>query len=310
MDQVSSYPALRSLNQSQLESWLDQARTEKAVGTLPGYIPKLAEVDPNQFAVQICHVDGTIQAYGDRSIQIPFMSAVKPFVLLYLLEQLGAASVFALVGTQFSDLPYNSIAQLELDRYKPRNPMINSGAIVLADQLPGGTATDRCQNLCEWLNQKAESHWQLDSVMLASVQSRPNPTNQAIGHLLGQAGHLQNVEMALDTYQQVCCLSGTVADLAQSGLLLAKANPTIAASHQRIVNALMLTCGLYDASGKYAVEIGLPIKSSVSGLLLAIVPKQGAIACYSPLLDQSGNSIVGIRLLQQIAQTLNLSLFN
>jgi glutaminase len=188
--------------------------------------------------------------------------------------------------------------------------MINSGAIALAALLPGKTVSSRCQNLCRWLNQFADSHLTLDQDMLESVRSLPNPINQAIAHLLSQAGYLDSIETALDTYQQICCLSGTVEDLTKLGLLLAKPHIHLEPIHQRIVNALMLTCGLYQESGVYAVQIGLPIKSGVSGGLLAIVPAEGAIACYSPPLDQSGNSVAGLFLLEQLAQTFNLSVFN
>jgi glutaminase len=99
-------------------------------------------------------------------------------------------------------------------------------------------------------------------------------------------------------------------DLARLGLLLALPQPQIARSHQRAVNALMLTCGLYEASGHYAVRIGLPIKSGVSGALVSVVPGEGAIACYSPTLDTTGNPVAGLVLLEQLAQALNLSVFS
>jgi glutaminase len=114
----------------------------------------------------------------------------------------------------------------------------------------------------------------------------------------------------LDTYQQICCFSVTVQDLATLGLVLACPHESLSPTYQRMVNALMLTCGLYEDSAQYAVQIGLPIKSGVSGGLLAIIPGEGAIACYSPPLDPAGNSTRGIALLKQLADVLNLSLFS
>lgn len=298
------------LDYAKLELWMNQARLHAPSGMLPTYVPQLAQVDPDRFAVQVQSIHGTIHRYGEIEYAVPLMSAVKPFALLYLLEQCGPAAVFAKVGMQPSDQPYHSVAQLEADQHHPRNPMINSGAIVLADQLPGHDAETRCQNFATWLNHLSGSQWHLDQTMLASVRSRPNSTNQTIGHLLQQAGHLKNLDMALDTYQQICCLAGTMADLAKTGVLLADPQSPISPEHRQIVNALLLTCGLYEDSAKYAVEIGLPMKSSVSGLLLAIVPKQGAIACYSPPIDRSGHSVVGLLLMQNIARTLNLSVFS
>jgi len=176
--------------------------------------------------------------------------------------------------------------------------------------LPGETASSRCHNFCQWLNQRSGSQLTLDHTMLESVESLLNPINQAIAHVLNQAGYLDSIETTLDTYQQICCLSDTVGDLTKLGLLLAKPHVNLEPMHQCLVNALMLTCALYEESGRYAVQIGLPIKSGVSGGLLAIVPGEGAIACYSPPLDRAGNSVAGLFLLEQLAQTFNLSVFN
>jgi glutaminase len=145
--------------------------------------------------------------------------------------------------------------------------------------------------------------------MLNSVRSVPNESNLAIARFLAQAGYVEAEEIALDTYNHVCCLSGTIADLARLGMLLVQGNKVISLQHRRIVNALMTTCGLYQASGRFAVEVGLPTKSGVSGAILSVVPNQGAIACYSPALDEAGNSKAGLFLLRQLAQELNLSVF-
>lgn len=304
------------LNQKTLNDSVVQAKACASAGKLPTYIPQLAIADPTCFAVQICQNNGATFASGQTNCVFPLMSVVKPLMLLYLLETLGEAQVFTRVGKQPSEQPFNSLTQLQADQGKPRNPMINSGAIALADLLPGNTAAERCKNLGHWLNQHSTSQWQLDSSMLESVRSLPNPVNQAIAELLHQSGFVDDAELALNTYQQVCCLSGTVSDLALSGLLLARSAlpshrelPHISPVHQRMLNALMLTCGLYEASSEYAVRIGLPIKSGVSGALLAVVPSWGAIACYSPPLNETGNSIAGLWLIEHLAQMLELSLF-
>lgn len=301
---------LAALTQPQLEAWSLQARSQAETGQLPRHIPLLSDPDrAHQFAVQVRQIDGQSFSVEPESHRFPLMSLIKPLMLLYLLQTLGAERVFEQIDRQPSDYPFNSLAQLEADRFRPRNPMINSGAIVLTAMLPGDTAEARCQQLGEWLNQLAESQLVLDQTMLASVRSLPNPINQAIAHVLKQAGYLDEISTTLDTYQQICCLSGTVDDLTKLGLLLAQPQTGIKPIDQRIVNALMLTCGLYEESGKYAVQIGLPIKSGVSGGLLAVIPGEGAIACYSPPLDRAGNSAIGLALLEQLAEGLNLSVF-
>ena len=286
-----------------------QAKMQTQEGNLPDYIPLLVQANPNWLAVQIQTVAGKTYSAGDIHCTFPVMSVVKPFVLLFLLQQLSTKVVFSHVGMEPSSLPFNSLTQLETDKGYPRNPMINSGAIALCSILPGVDASSRCENLRLWLNQIAGCQLTLDNKMLDSVRSLPNDRNLAITELLAQSGRIQSPEITLDTYNQVCCLSGTVADLARMGMLLVQGNNAIAPQNCRIVNAIMATCGLYQASARFAVEVGLPTKSGVSGAILSIVPTQGAIACYSPALDATGNSRAGIFLLQQLTQNLNLSIF-
>lgn len=299
---------LAALTQVQLETWAVQAQAQTQEGRLPDYIPLLTQADPTWLAVQAQGVDRQIHAYGDVA-RFPLMSIVKPFVLLYLLEQLGMEAVFQHIGMEPSDQPFNSLAQLEVDQGWPRNPMINSGAIVLASLLPGKDGLSRCNHLRHWLNHHAGCQLFLDQPMLASVRAAGGERNRTIVSLLTQLGRLDAGEIALDTYNHVCYLTGTVADLARSGILLAQSGGPIRSIHQRAVNAIMITCGLYQASGRFAVQVGLPTKSGVSGALLSVVPGQGAIACYSPALDSAGNSLAGLFLLEQLTQALNLSIF-
>lgn len=286
-----------------------QARKHTQEGKLPDYIPLLTQANPNWLAVQIQTVIEQNYSAGDIHCAFPLMSVVKPFVLLFLIQQIGAERVFSHVGMKPSDLPFNSLTQLIADKGFPRNPTINSGAIALCSLLPGINAFSRCENLRLWLNQTAGCQLILDNQMLNSVRSLPNDRNLAITRLLTKSGCIDSPETALDTYNHVCCLAGTVADLARMGMLLVRGNNAIAPQNRRIVNAIMTTCGLYQASARFASEVGLPTKSGVSGAILSIVPTQGAIACYSPGLDETGNSKAGMFLIQQLAQGLNLSIF-
>jgi glutaminase len=299
---------LATLTLTQLNRWAVEASAQAQTGQIPVYIPGLATVDRTWFAAEVRSADGSILSVGsDRAFTL--MSVIKPFLLLCLLEQLGSEVVFAQVGVEPSDQSFHSIPQLLLDQGFPRNPMLNSGAIALAALLPGDTSTQRCEYLRNWLNRQAGTQLGLDRAMLASVRSLENESNWAIANVLAEAGRLDEVATVLDTYNHICCLAGTVATLAQLGLLLAKTQSHLTAHHQKIVNAVMLTCGLYEASGKFAVRIGLPMKSGVSGALLAVVPGEGTIACYSPALDATGNSIAGLFWIEQIGRSSHLSLF-
>ncbi len=307
---TSTLVGLAALTQAQLDAWAIQAETHTQVGQLPDYIPLLAHANPFRFAVQIKSINGSIYSCGDRTAVFPLMSVVKPFVLLFLLEQLGIKAVFERVGMEPSDEAFNSLKQLQADRGWPRNPMINSGAITLASLLPGQDARSRCDSLRQWLNQHADCQLFLDEPMLTSVRAAGGKSNRSIARELAKFGYLEGEETALDTYNQVCCLSGNIADLASLGMLLVQCKRGILAEHRRTVNALMTTCGLYQASARFAVQVGLPTKSGVSGALLSVVPLQGAIACYSPILDDAGNSKAGLFLLEQLTHALNLSVFS
>ena len=286
---------------------MQQAQTQVYQGQVANRIPKLAVVDPHCFAVHICCKSGEAYSIGDTNCIFPLMSAIKPFSLLYLLEHLGLETVFQWVGVQPSDAPFNCLTQLVSDRGFPRNPMINSGAITLADKLPGKDPSDRTQKFSQWLNQLARCNLKLDEAMLASVRCVNSQINQAIALHLALSGYINDVQTAIDTYEQICCLSGTVEDLACLGKILSFSE-IIKPENRRCVNALMLTCGLYEASAKYNIRIGLPMKSGISGALLTIVPTLGAIATYSPALDSVGNSVAGLGFIEALSENLHLSL--
>jgi glutaminase len=306
----TSTSQLSGLHPEQLEAWAKEAINRSKSGQIATYIPLLARADRQGFSVQIRAIDGQFLSWGTIAQTFSLMSAVKPFVLLYLLCELGEKRVFDSVGCEPSELPFNSLTQLEIDRGKPRNPMINSGAIALASLIPGQNAVTRCQNLRTWLNQQAKSQLLVDELMLSSVNSMPNENNWNLALKMVDSGYIQNSEIALETYNRLCCLSGTVEDLAKLGMVLVNSGDRAIWENCRTVKALMATCGLYEASGRFAVRVGLPAKSGVSGALVSVIPGQGAIGFYSPPLDKEGNSVAGLFLLEQIAKALRLSVFD
>lgn len=294
---------LAQINSLELVRWIELAKNQAAIGKIWSHIPTLAAADPEWFAVHICSGSGEGYSQGDTTCIFPLMSIIKSFSLLYLLNHRGGDTVFQWVGVEPSDAPFNSLAQLVADAGFPRNPMINSGAITLADKLPGSDGRERSFLFCRWLNQLAGCQLYLDELLLTEVRATRSPANLAIARYLDNHQRLENWELALDTYEQICCLSGNVEDLALLGKLLAVESDLMETQHRQIVNTVMLTCGLYEASADFAVKVGLPMKSGVSGGLLAIVPEQGAIACYSPLLDTFGNSIAGLTLVTALSRS-------
>jgi glutaminase len=229
------------------------------------------------------------------------MSLTKPFLLLYLLVHLGEKTVFQKVGQDFSSYSFNSLKQLQKDQGFPRNPMINSGAILLSSLLTGKTVQQRCQNLCQWLNQTADTQLFLEQKMLDSVQSKPNLNNNALVQEMVKAGFLTDPDLTLKTYNAICCLSGTVIDVVKLGLLLL--NQSSLHNHGLIVQNIMLNCGLYEASQAFKQTIGFPTKSGVSGVILSLIPQENlSFACYSPPLNKQGNSVAGLYFIKKLSQ--------
>jgi len=300
---------LASITVEQLKELLNLGASYAEKGELAQYIPTLASVSRHRLAVAIQTVTGESLAVGDTLWNFPLMSVVKPFLLLYLLSQLGSKSVFKLVGVKPSEDGFNSLGQLKADEGKPRNPMINSGAIALASLLPGADPKAKCLNLCDWLNHYGSCHFFLDQSMLDSVSEAPNLRNIAIADTLYDAGYINEPQVALATYNHICCLSGRITDLAALGMLLETSHSAISQEHRRLVKGVIMTCGLYQASPRWAIQLGLPTKSGVSGAVLSIVPRQGAISVFSPPLDPEGNSLVGLFLLEKLSHLLDLSIF-
>ncbi len=300
---------IKKINIHDLSIWVEQAKTQAAQGKVIQRIPQLAIVNPSLFAIQISCESGENYRLGNTDCVFPFMSVIKPFSLLYLLEYYGTKQILQWVGVKPSDSPFNSLTQLIVDNGYPRNPMINSGAITLADKLPGLDPNECTQLFCKWLNELADIHLYIDVDILASVRSSRSHINIDIANYLYKNGNLNNIELSLDVYEQICCISGCVEDLAKLGKVLACTSNAIKNKHRQFVNAVMLTCGLYEASAEYAVKIGLPMKSGIGGGIITIIPNQGAITSYSPALDIVGNPVAGLALMETLSQNLQLSIF-
>jgi glutaminase len=273
---------------SDLQLWLRLARQEASTGKLPSYIPLLAQVNAESIAIAIQSINGDLVLAGDIAATFPLMSIIKPFLLLYVLENFGETEVFRIVDASPSGDPYNVIPE-----DKPKNPMLNCGAIALSSLLT------TYENLQDWLNQRSGTNLTLDLAMLNSVRSVANRRNLAIADQLKSLGLISNPNQALAIYEEICCLRGNVQDLAKIGTLLVD---TRHSSYVPIVLEIMTNCGMYEASAEFAKDIGLPSKSSVSGALLSIMPNQAAIACYSPALDAIGNSVAGLFLMRQFRE--------
>jgi glutaminase len=248
----------------------------------------------------VCSVaGGTVRVAGDGEGRFTLMSAVKPFLLLRVLECYGAGKVAAWVDDEPSGMPYWSLEQLRADGGKPRNAMLNSGAMLLASRLPGNGPLEQEKLFVAWLAGLApEAGLRLDGECFAEVmQDGRDSANWALAEELAGSRRVDSAEAAYEIYFRICCLAGTIRDVAWLGHALAMTGPAYRA---RVLRA-MTRCGLYEASPAWFAKTGLPAKSGVSGVMFGVWPGQGCVAASSPWLDRGGNPILPQAVLAQLA---------
>lgn len=299
------------------ETWHELA-DERGSGTPASYIPALAEVDPHSFGIAIATPDGQVFCAGDADLEFSIQSISKVFVLALALEREGAA-LWDAVGREPSGNAFNSIVQLEREKGIPRNPFINAGAIVTTDRFIGDTTPDGAvEDLLGRLRRMARDASIDFDAEVAKSESETGSRNRSLAYFLQDFGRLLNpVEDVLSVYFRQCALSMSCRQLAEAALFLAfdgtdpvSGQAMCSASRARRINALMLMCGHYDASGQFAFEVGFPGKSGVGGGILASVPGRAAIAVWSPGLGRSGTSLLGAKALARIGLRTGWSVFS
>lgn len=295
----------------------DEMRAATDRGAVATYIPELANVDPNQFAIAIVTADGQTVTAGDSATPFSIQSISKVFTLTLALGKIGN-KVWTRVGREPSGSPFNSIVQLERERGIPRNPFINAGAIAVTDIIVSGhMPREAIGEILRFMHFLADDDTITIDKAVAASEQRTGFRNIALANYMKSFGVLDNpVEYTLGVYYHHCAIAMTCEQLARAGRFLAFGgiNPStqhavVSAERARRINALMLTCGHYDGSGEFAYQVGLPGKSGVGGGILAIAPGKAAIAVWSPGLDPQGNSRLGQRALERLAKRLNWSVF-
>ncbi|MGE0624381.1 MAG: glutaminase A [Pseudomonadales bacterium] len=286
--------------------------TGVAEGRVASYIPELACADPNWFGIAVATTDGVVFECGDSAQPFTIQSVSKPFVYGLALEMHGRDRVLERIGVEPSGESFNSII-LDERSNRPFNPMINSGAIVTADLIEGPDFAARSSRMIDMLSRYASHRLGVDDAVFASERTTGH-RNRAIAHLMSSFGMLSDkLEETLELYFQQCSVLVTCRDLAVMGATLANwgVNPlsgqrAVEAPYVKDILSMMLSCGMYDYSGEWAYRVGLPAKSGVGGGIVAVVPGQGAIATFSPPLDEKGNSVRGIRAIEKLADHYGL----
>ena len=285
-------------------------------GEVADYIPALAEADPSLFGICVASIRGDFVAVGDADRAFSIQSVSKPFVFALVCDGLGPAQAAALLGVDATGLPFNSIMAVELRPDRTTNPMVNSGAIATTSLVPGATAHERWSNVRSGLSRFAGRSLELDERIYES-EAATNERNAGIAHLLrGYKRVYCDPDEATDIYTKQCSLLVSARDLAVMGATLAGGgiNPltrerVVSAGTCRHVLAVMATAGLYDRSGDWLYDVGLPGKSGVSGDIVTVAPGKGALATFSPPLDASGNSVRGRLVTRFLSERLGLNLF-
>jgi glutaminase len=285
-------------------------------GRVADYIPELAKVSPAHFGIAVITADGVEHVAGDADTSFSIQSVSKLFALVEALSAQGER-VWDRVGREPSGSAFNSIIQLELEQGRPRNPFINAGAIAVTDFIAGGTREGIGDILRLIRGLAADDSIAVDGAVAYS-EAATGFRNAALGNYMKAFGTIDGpVASTLDVYFHQCAIAMTCRQLARAGRFLAhggvdpRTGRTIVSPERaRRLNALMLTCGHYDASGEFAFQVGLPAKSGVGGGILAIAPGRASIAVWSPGLSPQGNSLLGTQALEELAQAMGWSVFN
>jgi len=285
-------------------------------GQVSSSFPALSLVDPDLFSINVTMVDGKTIEVGDTQNLFSIQSISKPFSYALALEQHGSSFVEEKVGVEPTGEDYDSIIKMD-GLARPFNPMVNSGAIVTTGLISGNRSKKKEQVLLDFYSTFAGRELVVDNAIYESERNNGHK-NWAIAHLLRHF-HLMTKDFKsdLELYFKQCSILVSSSDLALMGATLANGgvNPktnvkSIERENLRHVLSILLTCGMYNYSGEWVFDVGVPAKSGISGCILMIIPGMMAITVYSPRLDKRGNSVRGIKVCEELSNLLKLHILD
>lgn len=301
-----------------LEELLEECRPYTKQGAVATYIPELAKGNPDDFGICILHSDGRCYRAGDYQKNFTVQSVIKPILLLLALMDNGESYVRSRVGVESTGKPFDAINVTDQALFSEHlNPMVNMGAIAMCGLIKGADYDERFQRLLALTRRLAGNpEISVDEAVYLS-EKRTGSKNRALAYLLKSYGLLEDdPEDVVDCYFRACSISLNCRDLARIAYVLSNRGK-LPQTEERVfpsryatyVNAVMMTCGMYDGSGEFAVNVGVPAKSGVGGGIMAVVPTSMGIGIFSPALDRKGNSMAGIQALTRLSKRLYLSVF-
>ncbi|MCJ7528559.1 MAG: glutaminase A [Methyloceanibacter sp.] len=278
--------------------------------------PALASVPSELFGVCVVGTSGNVYAVGDTDHEFSIMSVSKPFVFALVCQVMGAEQAREKLGSNATGLPFNSLAAIEKSADGRTNPMVNAGAIATTSLVPGATLDAKWQFIHDGLSRFAGRTLPLNEEVYVSA-SETNYRNQGIARLLQSFGRIYfDPAQSTDLYTKQCSLNVSAKDLAIMGATLADGgvNPI---TKERVVDAavchyalaVMTTAGLYETSGDWLYDIGLPGKSGIGGGIVTVSPGKGGLGTFAPPLDSAGNSVKGQLVAKYLSQRLGMDLF-
>ena len=301
-----------------LEEIIEQCAPYKALGKPASYIPELAKGDINDLGMYIILSNGQTFKAGDYKKPFTIQSVVKPILLLLALMDHGMDKVREKIGVEATGKPFDAINVTDQSLQNQHiNPMVNMGAIAMCTMIKGENYDERFQRLLELTRRLAGNpDIEMDEAVYLS-EKRTGNKNRALAYLLKSYGLIEDdVEEVLDCYFKACSIKVTCKDLARIAYVFASRGKMpiteariFPADYAHFVNAVLVTCGMYDGSGDFAVRVGVPAKSGVGGGIMAVVPSRMGIGIFSPGLDEKGNSLAGTKALEALSQKMYLSIF-
>lgn len=301
-----------------LDELVEKNRHLANKGRVADYIPALKKANPEDLGICIIDMKEKTYTSGDYKTKFTIQSISKTISLMLAIMDNGAEEVFKKVGMEPTGDAFNSMYKLETEGVsKPLNPMINAGAIAIASLIKGENSEEKFARLLN-LFRKITCNEKLDlNEEVYISEKRTGHKNRAMAYLLKDMGVLKgDVEEVLDVYFKQCSIEVDCIDIANIGLFLANrgkiltTGEVVTTDHiARIVKTFMVTCGMYNSSGEFAIRVGIPAKSGVAGGIMASVPHRMGIGIYGPALDEKGNSVAGYGLIEDLSRKLNLSIF-
>ncbi|UKS24676.1 glutaminase A [Paenibacillus sp. HWE-109] len=303
---------------SHLAEWVADSQKHTTDGHVASYIPELANAPSDVLGICIMDAGGLTAVAGDSDFRFTLQSISKVFTLIMALMDRGEAVVFSKVGMEPTGDDFNSMLKLELvEPGIPFNPLINAGAIAISSLIAGKDSAEQVVRILQFFREVAHNPTLEINQAVFQSESDTAHRNRSLAYFLKDNGVLDSeVDDVLRTYFSHCSIEVNCTDLARMALVLAH-NGVDPIRNQRLIprrfvqiaKTFMFTCGMYNASGEFAMNVGIPAKSGVSGSILSMVPGKFGIGVVSPPLNRKGNSTAGVHLLGKLSQEFDWSLF-